>query len=238
MVNKIIIGLIIIGLGIAVYLGVSKKEPNPVGENPQLSEKICFYSETHASGDLYDIAWATMQIDGESVTGELRNLPAEKDSKVGTFTGTIQSEEDSKESQTIDAWWDSFAEGMRVTEELKIMLSDDNAKIGFSEMVDRGDGTYVYKDSNDIPYWQSIDRVSCENLDERLLVEKYIRDNIIELAPEEPVLGGSWYVTSLHLDEKTKTGKMSYEDGHIMGGATFSYSYDTEVTIYDIKKID
>lgn len=60
-------------------------------------------------------------------------------------------------------------------------------------------------------------------VDEQALVEKYIRENIKTLAPEEPVLGGSWYVIAVEIDKETKTGMMTYEDGHIQGVATFGY---------------
>ncbi len=70
-------------------------------------------------------------------------------------------------------------------------------------------------------------------------VEQYIRDNVATLVPEESVLGGSWYILSIDLDEQTKTGIMTYEDGHIMGSATFSYDQENGVVmISDIKKIN
>jgi hypothetical protein len=65
--------------------------------------------------------------------------------------------------------------------------------------------------------------------DDTLIVEQYIRDNIKTLAPESPVLGGSWYVVSIAVDPNTKTGDMIYEDGHIQGKATFFYEYNNEI---------
>ncbi|OGI76379.1 hypothetical protein A3C57_01215 [Candidatus Nomurabacteria bacterium RIFCSPHIGHO2_02_FULL_33_12] len=59
---------------------------------------------------------------------------------------------------------------------------------------------------------------------EQVVVEKYIRDNIKTLAPEDPVLGGSWYVVSVSVDSTAKSGEVLYEDGHIQGKANFTYT--------------
>ena len=69
-------------------------------------------------------------------------------------------------------------------------------------------------------------------------VEKYIRENIKILAPEEPVLGGTWYVTMVEINKESKTGTMSYEDGHIAGSARFSYHFEMDRVIIEniIKK--
>ena len=70
------------------------------------------------------------------------------------------------------------------------------------------------------------------------MVEQYVRENIADLVPEDPVLGGSWYVVSLQINEVTKTGVVDYEDGHIAGRATFSYGQDDgAVVIGDMVKI-
>ncbi len=72
---------------------------------------------------------------------------------------------------------------------------------------------------------------------DQALVEQYIRANIKTLAPEEPILGGNWYVISVTTDMATKSGTMVYEDGHIQGKATFKYTVSGgAVTVSDIKK--
>lgn len=74
--------------------------------------------------------------------------------------------------------------------------------------------------------------------EEKILVEKYVRDNIKTIAPEEPVLGGSWYVTTININPSLKTGDMTYEDGHIEGKATFIYVLNGEkVSISAVQKI-
>lgn len=54
------------------------------------------------------------------------------------------------------------------------------------------------------------------------LVEAYLRDNIGNLSPEGPVLGGTFYVTDVDLTGENQ-GVVSYEDGHIALAAVFEY---------------
>lgn len=59
--------------------------------------------------------------------------------------------------------------------------------------------------------------------DQEKLVENYIRENISELNPAAPVLGGSWYVLDMEfLSENTV--KVKCEDGHIQNSFTANYS--------------
>ena len=245
MFKKILL-LILISAVVILTLSffTNKKEveapTNPVVENP-IPETItlCFYKETPPNEiGLSDVAWLKMNLTGDKVTGEFRNLPAEKDSKVGTFEGVVGTVDKYAMARTADVWWDSMAEGMTVKEELRIVFGEGTAQAGFSEMVDRGDGVYVYKDKENIGYWQEMTDVSCDDLDDRVFVEKYIRANIKTLAPEQPTLGGTWYVTKVKVDYLKKTGTFSYEDGHMAESATFSYTRNKEnVLVKDIKKI-
>lgn len=77
--------------------------------------------------------------------------------------------------------------------------------------------------------------------DEKTFVEDYIKSNIVTIATNSAVLGGTWYVVSVNLNTETNTGEVVYEDGHIQSTATFSYTYQEnpqEVTItnFVIKK--
>ncbi|MEK7511061.1 MAG: hypothetical protein AAB582_02410 [Patescibacteria group bacterium] len=53
------------------------------------------------------------------------------------------------------------------------------------------------------------------------LVETYIKEHISELSTEAEVLGGTYYVTSVHAENGT--GTVSYEDGHVAYTADFTY---------------
>lgn len=57
------------------------------------------------------------------------------------------------------------------------------------------------------------------------LVEKYIRNNIVELSPVEAVLGGTWYVLEVEFLEGERV-HVTYEDGHIQESFSASYSLE------------
>lgn len=53
-------------------------------------------------------------------------------------------------------------------------------------------------------------------------LKNYLKDNISDLSSEKAVLGGTFYVTDLQLQENNKA-RVSYEDGHIALKANFDY---------------
>ena len=61
-----------------------------------------------------------LDIDGGKVSGVYNFLPAQKDIKVGKFEGTVGLLNQNSMSRQASVFWDSFAEGMSVKEELKI----------------------------------------------------------------------------------------------------------------------
>ena len=62
-------------------------------------------------------------------------------------------------------------------------------------------------------------------VDEKTFVETYIKSNIVTIATNSAVLGGTWYVVSTELNIEANTGEVTYEDGHIQSTATFAYLY-------------
>lgn len=77
----------------------------------------------------------------------------------------------------------------------------------------------------------SIPEIKSTAVDESVLVETYLREHIATLAPDEAVLGGTWYVIELTIDVETKTGLVIYEDGHIQSSAQFSYVIDNDKVV-------
>ena len=210
---------------------------NP-SENTSQSIASCYYRSVKTNNGLFDRSWLRINQTETAVTGDFRNYPAEKDSKVGTFAGTIDTTLIQAGTHTATVWWDSLAEGMRITEELLIKLDDKMAQAAFGEMSDRNDGVYVYKDKTQLTYSPAMNKIDCVSLDEIVLVEKYVRDNIKTLAPNREVLGGSWYVSSATINPDTNTGTVSYEDGHITSTTMFDFSFDPKtqaVTVSNIK---
>lgn len=184
---------------------------------------MCYQYSKETPRGFADRAWLKMSVLGDKVTGEYQNLPAETDSKTGEFTGIVGRMDPKISGRIADVLWDSFAEGMHVTEQLKIEFGEGSAVALFGEMIDKGDGVYIYKEGTKLTSGFQMSQTDCEALDDKIIVEKYIRENIKTIVPENTVLGGSWYITSVNINPSTKTGTMTYEDGHIQGNKSFSY---------------
>ncbi len=241
--NTRLILIIILLISINIFWILDNQEKNrktvniPIKENPKTEEAknenktidMCYFYAKQNNSPFEDRAWLKMKITGENVTGSYYNLPAEKDSKVGDFTGKVGKFDPKISGRMADVIWDSLAEGFNVKEELLIEFGEGTAVALFGEMVDRGDGVYVYKDRNTVTPGFLLSQIDCESLDERLIVEKYIRENIAKIATNEEVLGGTWYVISLTLNTNDNKAEVLYEDGHIQSKANLEYEYKNGV---------
>ncbi len=221
-----IVVLVILAVGTLLFKNKTPKENTTGDSTVKETVSLCYYYFKITPRDFYDRAWLRLNINDTTVNGEFRNYPAEKDSKIGIFNGTITAR-DASGNRTAALWWDSLAEGMQVKEELIIDLSDTTAHVNFGEMVDRGDGVYVYKDKTTLMFGPTLPQISCDELDEILKVEEHLRANISAIASGTPVLGGTWYVVGAHVDKSSHGGTVIYEDGHIQSTATFEYTYDS-----------
>lgn len=233
--------LVILFFAVVVFLVVRKKpvvEPIPVPpvevipgeqggdlEGVVKSAELCFakFGTPNKTG-FYDRYTLRMLIDGDKVTGELNFLPAEKDSKVGEIEGTVGPVDKVMMARTANLWWYAQAEGTSVKEELRIIFGEGTASIGFAEMVDRGDGVYIYKKGAKINYTLELNDVACSDFTERSNVEEYLKENIAELSPVAPVLGGKWYYVSATIDTYNNSGVVIYEDGHIQEKRNYTYT--------------
>ena len=212
---------------IIIFIFLLKNKKLDIVQNIPKSEPeaidMCYQYSKKTSSGFVDHAWLKMSILGDNVTGEYQNLPAEKDIKVGKFAGTVGPMNPKISGHIADVWWNSSAEGMNTKEQLNIEFGEGSAVALFGEMIDRGDGVYVYKDVTKLTPGFQMSQTDCEALNDKIIVEKYIRDNVKTIVPEKPVLGGSWYITSVDINPSLKTGTMTYEDGHIQGSKSFSY---------------
>ena len=159
--------LIVVAVIITIVL-LGNKKPLAINPEPQPIQPIemCYhYSKKQPSGfsDKAILKMTLTGTGGSQVTGEYKNLPAEKDSKVGTFTGTVGPMDPKISARTADVWWNSMAEGMTVTEQLKIVFGEGSAVAKFGEMIDRGDGTYIYKDPTHLTNGFQMSQVDCTN---------------------------------------------------------------------------
>jgi hypothetical protein len=128
--------------------------------NPNATTKnLCYVWETK-DGDKAQISLAILNT---SVTGTFNWLPFEKDKKTGPFVGTVSVVDPKTGSQTISGWWTASAEGVKTTEEIKLHFNDKFASVGFGEMKDRGDGTYVYVHPEALSYVPSFYAIDCSD---------------------------------------------------------------------------
>ncbi len=74
-------------------------------------------------------------------------------------------------------------------------------------------------------------------VDEKKLVEEYIKQNISQISPIPPVLGGSWYVISIEFLDGGLVN-IVYEDGHIQESIQAKYSVDKNggVVLIDLQR--
>lgn len=231
-----IILLIIIIIGAIVFsIRTNTKNSTDVAKEDIVKNEevkpisLCYYRADKTSSEFYDRAWLKLSLSGDKITGEFQHLPAESDSKIGTFEGIAGPLDQEIMGRRANVWWNSRAEGMEVKEELAIEWGDGSATVGFGEMVDRGDGVYVYKDKSNLYYIKSMSQIDCESLSEKLLIEQYIKDNISTIAVNKPVLGGNWYTLTVKVNTGSKNGEVTYEDGHIQSKATFKYTFDSNL---------
>ncbi len=224
-----IVLVVVVLIGTIIYFVNTKNENVVIVPTPKEPIAMCYQYQKETSRGFVDRVWLKMNITGDKgdkVTGEYQTLLAEKDSKVGTFIGTIGPMDPKISGRIADVWWNSLGEGMRVTEQLRIEFGEGSAFALGGEMVDRGDGTYVYKDAIKLTPGLQMSQIDCERLQDQNLVEKYVRENINTIVKEKPVLGGSWYATVVNINPSTKSGTMllTYEDGHIQGKSEFNYT--------------
>jgi len=188
--------------------------------------ELCFvkFGEKQESG-FYDKFTLRMSLDNENQTvkGYLKILPAEKDSAIGSFEGSVTPVDKYSMSRTIDSVWTREGEGRTQKEQLRIIFGEGTANVGFGAMKENPDGSYSYEDLEKVDYSMSLNDYSCVDLAERETVEEILWKNINELSPVAPVLGGKFYVVSMDLDLVNNSGLVVYEDGHIQEKRSFTY---------------
>ena len=212
-----------------------KDEPIVINEEiPSNTISLCFYKKDVSPNGPVGRYTLRMNLSGDKVDGELKFLPSEKDSKVGKFNGSVSALDQMLMGRRISAMWDTMAEGMNTTEELKIIFGEGTASIGFGEMVDRGDGVYVYKNPEAITYSLDMSDIACDDLIEIENVEAYLKKNISTLSPVKAVLGGTWYVLYSDINTSLDTGFVTYEDGHIQEKKSFSYTLDASQNVVNL----
>lgn len=196
--------------------------------------EYCYYRSNELNSGSSDVSWLRIKESKGQVSGEMRNLPAETDSKVGLFEGNVVGYSEVSMLKKANVIWNAMAEGMENREELEIDYGNDYAIAYFGEVVDRGDGVYVFKDKKNLYPQDKMMTINCLDLEEKINVEKYVRENIKLLSEKKEVLGGSWYVIKIKIDTQNNKGEVLYEDGHILEKASFKYDYSSNLKLVSI----
>lgn len=186
--KKIFFGIVMVFVFIAIFLVATKKDNQtvvPSESDPVQEIAMCYSYAKENSRGITDRAWLTSTVKGEYIKGEYHNLPAESDSKIGTFEGYLYPDATTSDAFG-DVWWYSFAEGMYVMEQLHLSFDNNGAAALFGEMVDRGDGVYVYKNTDNLTKGFQMTKIDCALLD----TENSSSDSIIEteINPTDPVV--------------------------------------------------
>lgn len=152
--------LIAVAVIIVVLVGMMKTK-DPVADAPsQETIDICYVWNTEA-GDNASLRMSFSGPNGSNVSGSLNLRPAEKDSKTGVFAGTAGSVNPQSMTRTASLIWQASGEGVTNPEELSVIFGEGNAAVGFGEMKDRGDGTYVYANPQAVSYEPILQQVDC-----------------------------------------------------------------------------
>lgn len=77
-----------------------------------------------------------------------------------------------------------------------------------------------------------------QSVDEKVMVEDYVRANIAKIATDKAVLGGTWYVVSINTNTVMHSGTVVYEDGHVQSKGTFSYNFDNTSGVVTINNFE
>lgn len=165
--SKYILIILIIAIVVLSFVTKKKSDPQPVIDNSAAGEAML------EGGTHYCYEWGTNAGDRASVeifvapggdsSGSVAWVPAEKDSKRGAFEGVAYATDEEGIKRLMKGWWKTSGEGMTATEELYIRFDEKMAAVGFGEMKDRGDGTYVYANTATLSYVPSLLRVDCAN---------------------------------------------------------------------------
>ena len=121
---------------------LAEKNPKIKSESAlKATENLCFRKEYpyKDNGSMKDVVELQLSIDGSQVTGTYNWLPAEKDQRKGTLTGTVVD-------KTISANYRFMQEGIESTVPVKItlaekeaMVTSDNAELGLEATLPKTD---------------------------------------------------------------------------------------------------
>ncbi len=110
-------------------------------------------NDTGLAPGAVDTLYIRMDVLGELVNGTFNWLPQEKDSKRGSFKGTL-------ENGVVTALYTYKAEGVAAKEEVLFKLVDGGLRVGHGELV-LDQGVWLFKDKGHAQYGDLVPEVDC-----------------------------------------------------------------------------
>ena len=162
--SVIAVALAVVALVFIVKMGSKENDQNASNNgngagNPTL---LCYVWNTEA-GDHADVRLELSGAGGQQVAGAFNFVPAEKDSKTGTFTGTAGAMDPMTSSRTADVIWNVSGEGMTNREQLLIQFGEGSAAAGFGEMRQDADGVWRYVNPSRLSYSPTLSQTDCND---------------------------------------------------------------------------
>ncbi|MCD8494984.1 MAG: hypothetical protein LRY46_02660 [Candidatus Pacebacteria bacterium] len=186
------------------------------------TESLCYFRNAPAAFEMYDRSWLILNLSPENITGLYVNEPSMTDSR-HTEILNLESLLVHEDMLQADLTTRVTAEGMTTIEQFFVRFNALRADIAFGEMEYRSEtDDYLYRNPGNL-FWQNLNTIPCDDLDDHIIVTDYVRKNIATIAPVDAVHGGTWYVTAVTLDPSTQTGMVRFEDGHILESLPFAY---------------
>ncbi len=120
----------------------------------------CFYQEVPTQSGFND-KWTLRLVIAEdgTATGDLRIIPAEKDSSTGTLAGTVAPNAD---GYVADMQFNYMIEGTTGVDQRIFRVTSEGAYLGYGELYEAANGTYQYKDPANLSYVGPIPKVACD----------------------------------------------------------------------------
>ena len=142
-----------------------KKDRYSIDANAQgepVMESHCYLQVTRGAARIegadtipgpVDSLYIRLDIFGELANGVYNWLPGEKDSKTGSFMGTL-------ENGIVTALYKYDAEGMYAKEEVLFTVESGGLRIGTGELVE-SEGVWLFKDKSRAEFGELIPEVPC-----------------------------------------------------------------------------
>ncbi|HEV7424473.1 MAG TPA: hypothetical protein VGO21_04775 [Candidatus Paceibacterota bacterium] len=171
-ISAVLILLIILVLGI-VYFTNKKEAVAPVSTTPAVvttpdSKEMCYFKETVGTESTDDAFTSINYDEGGKVHGIINTIPSEKDSLVGTYTGTVESNPGMVGYPTqLNIIYAAYGEGILSNQQELIAVGTNDIKTGTGEMYKDTDGVWKIKDMSKVVYDNAMPKVDCASVTPR-----------------------------------------------------------------------